>query len=146
MFSRLDGLAVPVIGNLTVVGLLIYTVGFLIIWVILSIPVYLMGKFVTGGGSTLGDAMVATLFGSIVYIAIFFALGFLGAFNVSAAYVAGLAWAFLAWVYVFKASFRTGWSQALVIGVFAIGVFALLGFVFSMLLGVLVPVPFFPQR
>lgn len=61
----------PILGQLTLVDLLLIVVGLIILWVIVSIPVYIAGKIVTSGEATLGDAMVATLFGPIVYAVTF---------------------------------------------------------------------------
>ena len=137
---------VPVIGDLTLVNILVFAVGLIILWVIVSIPVYIAGKIVTAGESTLGDAMVATIFGPIVYAITLFAVSFLLSSLIgSTAYIWALILAFIAWVWVFKASFNTGWLSALVIAILAIFVFAVLSILFGALLGVMVPAPFFPR-
>jgi hypothetical protein len=139
-------LAVPVIGDLTLLNILIFAVGLLIIWIIVSIPVYIAGKFVTAGESTIGDAMVATLFGPIVYAITLFVTDFLlGALIGSGAYIWALVIAFVAWVGVFKASFNTGWLRALAIAILAILVFTIISIIFGAALGVMIPAPFFPR-
>jgi hypothetical protein len=138
-------LAVPFIGDVTLLSLLVLTIGLIILWVIVSIPVYIAGKVVTGGESTLGDAMIATLFGPIVYVITLFAVNFFfGAFG-SGAYIWSLIIAFIAWLGVFKASFKTSWLGALAIAILAILVFAVMSVLFGTLLGVMVPAPFFPR-
>jgi len=62
LFSPVIGQFAPIIGQLTIVDLLLIVVGLIILWIIVSIPVYIGGKIVTSGESTLGDAMIATLF------------------------------------------------------------------------------------
>ena len=47
-----------IIGNLTLASLLATIVGLIILWIIVSIPVWLAGKAVTGGKATFGDAMI----------------------------------------------------------------------------------------
>jgi len=137
---------VPIIGNLTVQSVLVLLVGLIILWIIVSIPVYIAGKLVTAGEATFGDAMVATLFGPLIYTITLFAVDyFLGALIGSGAYVWALILAFIAWVGVFKASFGTGWLSALAIALLAILIFAAIGVIFGTLLGVMVPAPFFPQ-
>jgi hypothetical protein len=139
-------LFVPILGQLTLVDLLLIVVGLIILWVIVSIPVYIAGKIVTSGEATLGDAMVATLFGPIVYAVTLFAVDyFLGGLIGGGAYVWALVLAFIAWVWVFKASFKTTWLGALAIAVVAILVFAVLSLLFGALLGIVVPAPFFPR-
>jgi len=115
-------------------------------WIIVSIPVYIAGKIVTADESTLGDAMVATLFGPITYaITLFVVDFFLGALIGSGAYIWALVLAFIAWVWVFKASFKTTWLGALAIAILAILVFAVISILFGTFLDVMVPAPFFPR-
>jgi hypothetical protein len=140
------GLAIPVIGDLTLLNVLAFLVGLIVLWIIVSIPVYIAGKIVTAGESTLGDAMVATLFGPIVYvITLFIVRALFGTFIGSGAYVWALILAFIAWVGVFKVSFGTGWFISLSIALLAILVYAALSVLFGALLGVMVPAPFFPR-
>ena len=139
-------LFVPIIGQLSLQDLLLILVGLIILWVIVSIPVYIAGKIVTSGESTLGDAMVATLFGPIVYALTLFAVDyFLGTLIGGGAYIWALVLAFIAWVWIFKASFKTTWLGALAIAILAILVFAVLSLIFGALLGIVVPAPFFPR-
>jgi hypothetical protein len=138
-------LNVPIIGDLTVLNILVFTIGLVILWIIVSVPVHIAGKIVTAGESTLGDAMVATLFGPIIYAVTLFLVNYLLGPLVGSAYIWALILAFLTWVGVFKASFKTGWLGALAIAVLAILVFAAISLLFGTLLGVMVPAPFFPR-
>ncbi len=134
------------IGDLTLESILIFIVGLIILWIIVSIPVYIAGKVVTAGKSSLGDAMIATLFGPIVYTLTLFLVQFLlGTLIGASAYIWALIIAFLAWLGVFKASFKTGWLGALAIALLAVLVFAGLSILFGELLGVMFPTPFFPS-
>ena len=137
---------VPIIGSLTLFNVLIIAIGLILIWIIVSIPVYIAGKIVTGGKSTLSDAMVATLFGPIVYaITLILSDYFLGALIGSGSIMWGLVIAFIAWVAVFKASFGTGWLRTLAIALLAIVIFTVIVFLFGAILGVVLTGPFFPR-
>jgi len=119
------------------VSLIIILAVLVILWILVSIPVYIAAKAVTGGKASLGQAMLATLLGPIVfalvrYIAVLF-LGFLG---VGPATLLALALAFIAWLWVYKSVFHTGWLQAFGIALLAIVVF----FVLSLIIGILVPI------
>jgi len=70
---------------------------------------------------------------------------FLGSLIGGGAYILSLVLAFIAWVWVFKASFKTTWLGALAIAILAILVFAVLSLLFGALLGIMVPAPFFPH-
>lgn len=134
-----------ILGEMTLIDLLIIVVGLIILWVIVSIPAYLAGKLVTGGKSTLGDAMLATLAGPIVYaITLIAADFFLGAIIGPGAYLWALIFAFIAWIWVYKASFRTGWLAATGIALLSLVVFAVLSIILHALFGLAIPAPFFP--
>jgi hypothetical protein len=139
-------LFVPILGEVTVASIIVLIIGLIIIWALVSIPVYIAGKIVTSGESTMGDAMVSTLFGPIVYaVTLFVAEFFLGALIGSGAYIWALVISFIAWVGVFKASFGTSWLKGLAIAVLAIFVFVFISMLFGFVLGVVVPAPFFPK-
>jgi hypothetical protein len=118
-------------------------VALLIVWILVSIPAYIAGKIVAKENATFGRAMAATLLGPIVYVIVLIAVDFFlgGLFGV-AGYVAGFILALIAWVGIYKATFKTGWLGALAIAVLAIIVFVILllimGFLFASLL------PFWP--
>ena len=122
---------------------IIYTiVGLIILWIIVSIPVWLAGKAVTGGKATFGDALLATLAGPIVYFVVVFLVGyFLGA----SALIFGYLLALIAWIWVFKASFGTGWLRAILIAILAWVIFVVLSIIIGALFGLVYPAPFFPK-
>jgi|YelNatPaOPRAMG01_1025707.scaffolds.fasta_scaffold147022_1 hypothetical protein len=110
---------------------------FVLMWIIVSIPVYIAAKIIKGGKASFGQAMLATLLGPIVFafvrtVAILF-LGFLG---VSQAALLALVLAFIFWLWVYKASFNTGWLQAFGIALLAIVVYIVL----ALIIGILVPI------
>lgn len=132
--------------NLSVTDLLVILVGLVILWIIISIPVYLAGKVVTAGKSSFGDAMVATLFGPVVYLIVLIVVDFfLGEIIGSGAFIWAYILAFIAWLWVYKVSFGTGWLGALALAILAVIVFFVMSVVLRALFGVIVPGPFFPS-
>jgi hypothetical protein len=135
-----------IIGNLTLTSLLLSIVGLIILWVVVSIPVWLAGKAVTGGKATFGEAMLATLLGPIVYAVTLFLAGFfLGGVIGSSAYIIALILALVAWIWVYKTSFKTGWLGAIGIAILAWVIFVVISIVFGALFGIVIPGTFFPH-
>jgi hypothetical protein len=131
---------------MTLMSLLVTIIGLIILWIIVSIPVWLAGKAVTGGKATFGDAMIATLFGPIVYaVTLIIVDYFLGALIGSTAYIIALILAFIAWIWVYKASFKTGWLGGIAIAILAVIIFAVISIIFGAIFGLVVPAPFFPH-
>ncbi len=135
-----------IFGNMTLTSLLVTIIGLIILWIIVSIPVWLAGKAVTGGKATFGDAMIATLFGPIVYAVTLILIGFLlGSLIGSTAYIIALFLALIAWIWVYKASFKTGWLGGIAIAILAWIIFVVVSIIFGALFGVVVPGTFFPH-
>jgi hypothetical protein len=135
-----------IIGNMTLTSLLVTIIGLVILWIVVSIPVWLAGKAVTGGKATFGEAMIATLFGPIIYaVTLILVDFFLGSLIGSAAYIIALILAFVAWIWVYKASFKTGWLGGVAIAILAVIIFAVISIVLGALFGLIVPAPFFPH-
>ena len=136
----------PIVGTMSLESLLVTLIGLIVLWILVSIPVWLAGKAVTGGRATFGEAMLATLFGPIVYAVTLFIVGYLlGALIGSAAYIIALILALIAWLWVYKASFRTGWLAALAIAILAWIIFIIISIIFGALFHVAVPGTFFPH-
>ena len=135
-----------IVGNMTLTSVLVTVIGLIILWIIVSIPVWLAGKAVTGGKATFGDAMIATLFGPIVYAVTLIIVGyFLGTLIGSTAYIIALILALIAWIWVYKASFRTGWLGGIGIAILAWIIFVVISIIFGALFHVAVPGTFFPH-
>jgi magnesium-transporting ATPase (P-type) len=108
--------------------LVIAIVSILIIWALVSIPVWISAKILTMGRAKFGCAMLVTAVGPIVYSIVFFISTLLLSSlpirsNIFSLNWLALAAAFIAWIYVIKKGFKTDWIRALGISVLAIIVF-----------------------
>ncbi len=146
MVEVLSNPILPSLSSLTLTDVLVTIIGLVILWVVISIPAWLAGKAMTGGKSTFGDAMVATLIGPIVYFVVLIAVDFfLGTLIGSGAFIIALILAFVAWIWVYKSSFGTGWLGGLGIAILAIIIFAVMSVILGALFGIVVPASFFPH-
>jgi hypothetical protein len=124
--------------------ILVFIVGLIILWAIVSIPVYFAGKAITGGKSDFGDAMGATLGGGIAYFLVYYVVAFfLGAVLGSSATIFALILAVLVWLAVFRAAFRTNWLGAIGIVIVAYVILLVLDYILLAAFGVKFP-NFFP--
>jgi hypothetical protein len=117
-------------------------IGLLVLWIIVSIPVWIAAKILTVGRVKFSRAMLVTALGPIVYAIVFFILAALLTAIVgdpTVPVIIGFIAAFIAWIGVFKKGFDTGWLRALGIAILAIIVFALIGFIISLLIQSIVP-------
>jgi hypothetical protein len=131
---------------MTLESLIVTIIGLIILWVIVSIPVWLAGKAVTGGKATFGEAMIATLFGPIVYAVTLVVVDFLlGTAIGSTGYIIALILAFIGWIWVYKASFKTGWLGGIAVAILAVIIFVVISIILGAIFGLVVPAPFFPH-
>jgi hypothetical protein len=117
-------------------------IGLLVLWIIVSIPVWIAAKILTVGRVKFSRAMLVTALGPIVYAIVFFIFAALLTAIVgdpTVPVIIGFIAAFIAWIGVFKKGFDTGWLRALGIAILAIIVFALIGFIISLLIQSIVP-------
>ena len=146
MLEGLSNPVLPSLGSLTLTDVLVTIIGLVILWIVISIPAWLAGKAITGGKSTFGDAMVATLAGPIVYFVVLIAVDvLLGTVIGSGAFIIALILAFIAWIWVYKSSFGTSWLGGLGIAILSIIIFAIMSVILGALFGVVVPASFFPH-
>jgi hypothetical protein len=128
----------------SIFGILVYFVGLLILWAIVSIPVYFAGKAITGGKSDFGDAMGATLGGAIAYLVVFFGVSFfLGVVIGNPASIFALVLALVVWLAVYRAAFRTTWIKAVGIVLLSWVFLLVISYVIALVFGVQFP-DFFP--
>ncbi len=128
----------------TLSGLLIWIVGLVILWVVVSVPVYFAGKVINKGTAHFGQAMGATLGGVIIYFIVLYGVAFfLGALLGPPAATLGLVLALIAWLAVYRASFATSWIRALGIVVVAWLVLIVLDILLIAIVGVSIP-KFYP--
>ena len=126
------------------IGLVVYLIGLILLWVIISVPVYFAGRAIKGRNATFGEAMGATLGGFFVYYIVFFIVAFfLGSVIGSSAGVLALLLGLLAWLAVFRGAFHTTWLGAIGIVVLAWIILLILDFILHAAFGVSFP-NFFP--
>jgi hypothetical protein len=112
--------------------------------VIVSVPVYFAAKLVKGGQAMFGEAMAATLGGTVVYYVVYFVAAFaLGVVIGPSAAVLAVVLGLLAWLAVFRGSFHTSWLGAVGIVVLAWIILMAIDFALVALFGVSFP-DFFP--
>src|SRR5215210_440997 len=117
-------------------------IGLLVVWIIVSIPVWIAAKILTLGRVKFSRAMLVTALGPIIYAIVFFISAALLTALVgdpSLPIIIAFIVAFIAWIGVFKRGFHTGWLRAFGIAILAIIVFAVIGFLISLLIQVIVP-------
>ena len=119
-------LAVPHFSVISVITLLL---ALIVVWVIISIPAYIAGKLLVGNRATFGGAMLATLIGPIIFALVLLVGAVLtlpfGGFI-------ALFLAFLAWIWVYKETFHTGWLHGFAIAILS----ALIAVILVVILGV----------
>jgi hypothetical protein len=117
-------------------------IGLIVLWVIVSIPVWIAAKLLTLGRAKFTRAMLVTAVGPIIYAIVFFisatlltvAIG-----NLTLPVIIAFIVAFIAWIWVFKKGFDTGWLRALGIAFLAVIVFAVIGVLISLVIQAIVP-------
>ncbi len=117
-------------------------IGLLVLWIIVSIPVWIAAKILTRGRVKFSRAMLVTALGPIIYAIVFFLFAALLTAIVgdsTVPIITGFILAFIAWIGVFKKGFDTGWLRALGIAILAIIVFAVIGLIISFLIQLIVP-------
>jgi len=62
--------------ELSATNIIFTLISLVILWIIVSIPVWLAGKAITGGKASFGSALLATLAGPIVYFLVTFIVNF----------------------------------------------------------------------
>ena len=125
-------------------SLAVYLIGLIILWIVVSVPVYFAGRAIKGRGAGFGKAMGATLGGVVVYYIVYFVVAFfLGAVIGPTADVLALILGFIAWLAVFRGAFHTSWLGAIGIVVIAWLILIVLDFILIAAFNVKFP-NFFP--
>jgi hypothetical protein len=126
--------------DVTILEIVEIAVALFVVWIIVSIPAWIAGKVVTKGEANFREAMLATLLGPIIYIIVLVAADLLlGGLLGSTGYIVAFILAFIAWVWVYKAIFKTGWLGGFAIAILALIVFVVMLFILGILLVGLVP-------
>lgn len=128
----------------TLTGLIVWIIGLVILWVVISIPVYFAGKIINEGRAHFGQAMGATLGGGLAYFIVFYGVVLLlGPSLGASAALLGLVLALVIWLAVYRASFDTSWTRALGIVIVAWLLLLVLDFILIAVVGVGIP-KFYP--
>ena len=117
-------------------------IGLVVLWVLVSIPVWIAAKILTLGKAKFTRAMLVTAVGPIIYAIVFLvSMMVLSAAFGDSPWLVVLAFviAFIAWIGVFKKGFKTGWLRALGIAILATVVFAVLGIIVTLIIQAIVP-------
>jgi hypothetical protein len=122
--------------------IIIGIVSLLIIWAIISVPVWISAKILTSGRARFGRAMLVTAAGPIVYTVVLLISTSISAAvesRLSLTLTVALVLAFLAWIYVFKRGFEPGWIRGGAIAILAIILFFIVGVAINSLTDLFVP-------
>jgi hypothetical protein len=127
----------------SIFAFIIIIISLVIIWAIVSIPVWISAKILTSGRARFGRAMLVTAAGPIVYALVLISstsfLSLAVGSHSSIIVSLGLVLAFLAWIYVFKRGFETGWLRGAGIALLAIVVFVIIGVIIASFTHLFVP-------
>lgn len=108
----------------------------IVVWIVVSIPAYIAGKIVVRSRATFGEAMKATLGGTVAFAVVLVGASLLlGPVLGASANALGLVLAFIVWLAVYRASFHTGWGGALLIAILSVVVVLVIGFLLASVLG-----------
>jgi hypothetical protein len=124
-------------------SIIITITSLVIIWAIVSIPVWISAKIFLSCRASFGRAMLVTAIGPIVYAVILIVSTTIISLAIenrlSLITSLGVILAFLAWIYVFKRGFETGWIRATAIAIVAILVFVIIGLAIGSFTHLIVP-------
>ena len=117
-------------------------IALLVLWIIISIPVWVAAKILIAGRVKFSRAMLVSAVGPIVYGIVFFisatllsvAIG-----NLRVPIIVGFVIAFIAWIWVFKKGFHTGWLRALGIAILGTVIFAVIGVLIGLVIQAIFP-------
>jgi len=117
----------------SIIALLAGILIFVLVWVFVSLPLYMAARIVTDGRATLGAAMIGTLLGALVYYITFLLSSQVSGYFVSGdlPVVLGIVLGFLAFLGFYKALFHTTWPRALLIAILAVVITVVILFVLA---------------
>jgi hypothetical protein len=117
----------------------------IVAWIILSIPVYISVRVLTMGRIRFTTAMLASLIAPLLYFAIVIgSLLLIDRIGIASILLA-LIVAPIAWLWVYKHMFNTGWLRALGITVLSFILFIVLAWIVSVILGIALPDVYIPN-
>lgn len=130
------------LGGEILVTVIAVIVGLIVLWILVSIPVWIAAKVLTLGRAKFTRAMLVTAIGPVIYAVVFF----ISTIVLSLAFgdriwlgALAFVFAFIAWIGVFKKGFDTGWLRALGIAMLATVVFVVLGIIITIVIQAIAP-------
>ncbi|HZD81929.1 MAG TPA: hypothetical protein VE076_03540 [Nitrososphaeraceae archaeon] len=147
---ELQNLILQVLTNESLLFFIVIAIAsFFIFWAIVSIPVWISAKILRAKQAKFTRAMLVTAAGPIAYGIVYFISTRLLSSVLSAGNnyyslssvnnIIGIAVAFIAWTYIFKKGFETGWIRALAIAISAIIVFVIIGIIIAFVINQFIP-------
>ena len=135
-----------IIENFSVETLFLTIAGLVVLWIVVSIPVWFASKALTGVKASFAQASMATLAGPIVYFSAIFAFDLvIGTISGLVGLVFGYILALLTWIWTFRDDFKTGWIPAVQIAFLALTVFVTFSIIIGSVFGITYSWPFFPK-
>jgi hypothetical protein len=129
--------------------LVLTAVSLMVLWTIVSIPVWISARALSAKQGKFSRAMLVTLAGPmmsmIVYfistrlLILLFSLGNKYYYSLSSINMIGIVLAFVGWIYVFRKGFETGWIRAVGIAIVAVIVFVIIGIAIALTLDQFLP-------
>ena len=119
-----------------------FIIGLLVVWIVVSIPVWFAAKILTVGKAKFTRAMLVTAIGPIVVAIVYLISRLVLAIAIGRPGLIGIlafTLAFIAWIGVFKKGFDVGWLRAFAIAVLATVAFIAFGFIITLLIRAVVP-------
>lgn len=126
---------IPQITTEYLISVIVAIVSIIILWTIVSIPVWIAARILTLGRASFGRAMMVTAAGPIIFIGILYLSTAIISTSIGNHLLVneiGIVLAFIALIYVFKRGFKTGWIKAAGITILAVIVIVIMSILISM--------------
>ena len=133
---------IPQITTEYLISVIVAIVSIIILWAIVSIPVWIAARILTLGRASFGRAMMVTAAGPIIFIGILYLSTAIISTSIGNHLLVneiGLVLSFIALIYVFKRGFKTGWIKAAGITILAVIVIVIMSILISMVAHMFMP-------
>jgi hypothetical protein len=127
---------IPQVTTEYLISVIVAIVSIIILWAVVSIPVWIAARILTLGRASFGRAMMITATGPIIFIGILYlSTAIISSYIIGNHILVneiGIVLAFIALIYVFKRGFKTGWRRAAGITILAVIVIVIMSILISM--------------